>query len=382
MINFAGLAKVKNKGIVQRTAERIMLEVQNESYTQDPDAFILDDEETAQLQKIYRETLFWSGFLGGLGVVVLFCTKYAFPSLFPRSEFHIPVIDFSFKYNIPFTLYGLVLAYIEIYILYYLNLKAIKKMVITCNYPHPSSPDFKKEIEMLAQVGLEKAGKHGKEIGMNPYQGVPKIALTFYLLINFYKAAISNVALRFFVSRLAGRTLSKVFIDMLGVPVFAFWNILATRKILHEARIRIFSKPLTEKFVKQICHDFGNDEEFKSFMYDTLQYISMIKRNYNYSHYMFGNLLLTTFKIPVKENHKLPEDYFGKLQKASLSTQRGIEKVIIFGMVIDGLISTSENLMIKKAIDHGIILYSKEEISLMCENYYKGKGLPGLVSIV
>lgn len=376
------MGKEKQKGILQKTAERIILEVQNENYASDPDAFILDDDESKKIRIIYLNALFWSGFLGGIGVVVLFCTKYAFPEYFPKTLIHVPFIHYSFKYNIVFTIYGLVLAYVELYLLYYVNLKAIKRLVVVCNYPHPSHPDFHEEISKLAQVGLEKAGKHGKEIGMNPYQGVPRVALTLYLLVNFYKAALSNIFIRIIVSRLGGRTLGRVFIDMLGVPVFAFWNILASRKILHEAQIRIFSKPLTEKFVKQMYLEYKNDLEFIVFVYDTLQYISIIKRRYNYTHFMFANLFLKTFGIPVEKKHELPENYFERLELSSEKTKRGVEKLIIFGMVIDGRISPSELVMIQKAIDHKIILSTKDEIQVLCENYYKGKGLPGLVSII
>lgn len=374
--------KQKNIGLLQKTAERIILEVELERYSHDPNAFILDDEESAHIKQIHFQTLCWSALLGALGVIILFCTKYAFPAWFPRTLIHVPWTDYSFYYNIVFTLYGLVLAYVELYLLYYVNLKAIKKLVVICNYPHPSDPNFYEEIRKLAAVGLEKAGKHGKELGINPYQGVPKIALTLYLLANFYKAAISNILIRMLVSRLGGRTLGRVFIDMLGVPVFAFWNILASRKILKEAQIRIFSKPLTEKFVKQIYVEFKDDAEFKTFIYDTLQYISMIKRSYNYSHFMFADLLLTTFEIPPVKKHELPENYFENLEKSSTTTQRGIEKIILFGMVIDGKISASELLMIKKAREHKIILITPEEIQSLCKNYYRGKGLPGLISII
>lgn len=376
------MAKVKQKGILQKTAEKIILEVQNENYFNDPNAFILDKGETKKIRRIYLRALFWSAFLGGFGVIFLFCTKYAFPGLFPKTQINLPIIHYSFKYNIIFTLYGFILAYIELYLLYYVNLKAIKNMVVTCNYPHPSNPDFREEIGKLAQVGLEKAAKHGKEIGMNPYQGVPKIALSAYLLVNFYKAALSNILIRVLISRLGGRTVGRVFMDMLGVPVFAFWNVLASRKILHEVRIRIFSKPLTEKFVKEMYITYKEDKEFIGFLYDTLQYISIIKRTYNYSHYMFGNLLLKTFSIPLKTKHQLPENYFEKLEKSSDKTQRGVEKIIIFGMVIDGKVSASEIVMIKKAIDHKIITSTVSEIQLLCKNYYLGKGLPGLVSII
>jgi hypothetical protein len=372
----------KQKGILQKTAERIILEVENENYSSDPNAFILDDDESATIQRIHLQTLGWSALLGALGVIILFCTKYAFPTWFPRTLITIPIVDYSFRYNIIFTLYGFVLAYIELYILYYVNLKAIKRLVVVCNYPHPSNPDFRDEVQRLAAVGLEKASKHGKEIGMNPYQGVPKVALTVYLLVNFYKAALSNILIRVVVSRMGGRTLGRVFMDMLGVPVFAFWNVLASRKILREAQIRIFSKPLTEKFVKEIYLDFKDSSEFKEFVYDTLQYISIIKRSYNYSHYMFGNLLLGTFNIPVVKKHELPENYFERLEKSAEKTQRGIEKIIIFGMVIDGKISASEMVMIKKAIDHRIITRTVEDIQELCKNYYRGKGLPGLVSII
>jgi hypothetical protein len=374
--------KQKHKGILQKTAERIILEVQNEHYTNDPAAFILDNSESKEIRRIYFTALVWSGVLGGLGVVVLFCTKYAFPALFPKTLIHVPFIHYSFKYNFVFTGYGLVLAYIELYLLYYINLRAIRRLIVVCNYPHPSNPDFYEEVGKLAQVGLEKAFKHGKEIGMNPYQGVPRAVLTVYLLINFYKAALSNIAIRIIVSRLGGRTLGRVFIDMLGVPVFAFWNILVSRKILYEVQIRIFSKPLTEKFVKQMFYDYQHEPELVGFIYDTLQYISMIKRTYSYTHFMFGNLLLKTFSIPVEKKHELSPDYFERVSRASAKTKAGVEKIIIFGMVIDGKISASEKVMIQKAIDHGIITSSVHAIQLLCSNYKRGKGLPGLVSII
>lgn len=374
--------KEKQKGILQKTAERIILEVENENYSSDPNAFILDEEESKKINRIYFNALCWSAFLGAVGVISLFCTKYAFPHLFPKTQINLPIVNYSFKYNIIFTLYGLVLAYIELYLLYYVNLKAIKNLIIVCNYPHPSNPDFREEVGKLASVGLEKAGKFGKEIGMNPYQGVPKAALTVYLLVNFYKAALSNILIRVVVSRLGGRTVGRVFMDMMGVPVFAFWNVLASRKILNEVRIRIFSKPLTEKFVKEMFLTYKDDKEFIGFIYDTLQYISIIKRTYNYSHFMFGTLLLKTFSIPLEAKHELPENYFERLEKATESTKRGIEKVIIFGMVIDGKVSASETVMIKKAIGHGVILSTHEDIHLLCKNYIQGKGLPGLVSII
>jgi hypothetical protein len=338
------MAASNNKGIIQKTAERIIMEVMNENYSNDPEAFILNEEESKKVRIIYNRALLWSAFLGAIGVIVLFCTKYAFPHLFPRTTIHLPLVNIKFTYNIIFFLYGLVLAYIELYLLYYVNLKAIKKLILACNYPHPSNPNFKEEIIKLA--------------------------------------ALSNIAIRIVVTRIGGKTLGRVFVDMLGVPVFAFWNVLASRKILLEAQIRIFSKPLTEKFVKQMFVEFKDNPEFKNLLYDTLQYISMIKRTYNYSHFMFGDLLLKTFSIPFEKNHILPPNYFERLDKTSVETKRGIEKIIIFGMVVDGKISSSEVVMIKKAIEHHIITLSITEIVDLCRNYKRGKGLPGLVSIV
>lgn len=374
------MAGDKTKGILQKAAEKIILEVEQEQYVNDPEAYMLNKDESSRISRVMNEALIWSGVLGALGVIVLFCTKYAFPALFPKTTIHLPWVNYDFKYNIVFFLYGLVLAYIELYTLYYVNLKAIKKLIVICNYPHPSHPDFREEISRLAQVGLEKAGKHGKEIGMNPYQGVPRFALTAYLLVNFYKAAISNIAIRIIVTRIGGKTLGRVFVDMLGVPVFAFWNMLASRKILNEARIRIFSRPLTDRFVNQLYEKYGANEDFKSFIYDTLQYISIIKRTYNYTHYMFGKRLLDVFKIDVVAKHELPENYFERLESAPEPIKRGIEKVILFGMIIDGKISTSEKVMIKKAMEVKVITSSMQDIELLCTNYFKGKGLPGLVT--
>src|SRR5690349_24249876 len=107
----------KQKGLFQKIAENIIFQVQNENYSNDTRAFILNDSETRKLRQVYFMTLFWSGLLGALGVVVLFCTKYAFPMLFPKTTIHLPVINYSFKYNIVFTVYGFILAYIELYLM-------------------------------------------------------------------------------------------------------------------------------------------------------------------------------------------------------------------------------------------------------------------------
>lgn len=348
-------------------------------YQADDKPYILTAEEYAHVKYIYRSTYWISALLGALSVVVLFVPKYIYPAWFPRTNIHIPWLEWDFVYNIPLNLYGFLLAYIELFILYNLNLKAIRKMAAICRYPSPADPDFARHVELLAETGIEKSRKFGKELGFYPYQGLARPVVFVYLAMNQFKAILSNILIRVIVVRIGGRALGRVFIDMLGAPIFAFWNLFASRQVLKEAQVRIFATSLTRYFTQVFYGKYANEPGIQELIYEVLQYVSMMKRKYNYSHHNLANSLFEQFSVKKSGRYVLPKNYVQKWKELPEIQREALIRLLLFGVLVDGNLTAHELFLLHKLHEEGVIPFRIDEIRKFHRDYLKGKGLEEIV---
>lgn len=365
--------------LVSLAAKRYMRSAKDADFVYDGKPYLLDETERRELNRVYWKTIAISVLLGAWGILVLFIPRYIFPGYFPRWKITVPWIHYSFEYGVIFFVYGLVLAYIELYLLYYYNLKAIREMIRICKSPHPSQPDYMTELELLAETGVEKYRKFGSNIGLYPYQGLPRLLLLMYFLLNYTKAILSNYFMRFLVRRIGGRAVAREFIDMLGIVIFGFWNAWASHRILREARLRIITPPLIREFNRQIVRKFKDNEEFRSLVYDTLQYIAILKRKYHYCHYLYSDGLLKELGIEAKKKHLLPEDYYERVGQAGAEVKEGIKRLILFGVITDGRLTAHEIYLIRKLDKEGIFDIEWKEARELQKAFFHGKGIQPLL---
>jgi hypothetical protein len=230
------------------------------------------------------------------------------------------------------------------------------------------------------RVGLEKEDKSATSYGLDPLQGASKGTLFLFLLFSRLKATISNFVAKIIFRRILGSYALRTVIDMVGIPVFAFWNAYASYIVIQETKVRIMAPNLIRQLCKNLTDQFKYSPAFTAQLYDTLQFIAISKRRYHHNHFLLAKNLFVAFAIPIKSDHVLDSNYLENLKSLDSEVKNGIIKVLMMGFVIDGNISIKEKAMIDSLHKEGVIPYDVEKVKKWIVSFVKGKGLKGLVA--
>lgn len=371
--------KKKKKGFWEKLAERKIKqyhEVQNES-----ELFLLSEEEIQTLKDIRRNTYWKAGIAGALGVLVLYIPYHIWGStIFPETIVVPPKNPFynePIPIEIEFMIYSVVLVMIEIWYLTYINIQAVTAIAHVCGHPNPTDENYQHNLNALVAVGLEKKQKQLESIGINPFEGLSKVGVTIFQFLLRLKATASNMIFRIVVKKVLGRYALRLVLDMAGIPVYAFWNIWGSRKVMNEARIRVMAPPLIKRVANDLYEEQKDNEEFRKHIYDTLQLISESKRSFHYNHFLLSITLLNKFDIEIKEEPPYNEDFLEQIPKLSDQSRKAVQQLFIFGIMIDGRISLKERKAIKYLIEKNVLQYSEEEIKKWSDDYFDGRGIEG-----
>ena len=339
------------------------------------DLFILSVEEQEALRKIRNTTYLKAGIAGALGIILLYVPYNIYgETLFPKRDVWIPLYGDYIQLEIEFLIFSVVLVFIEIWYLTFINIQAVDKIAKACGCLNPGNSNFEEDVNSLINVGLEKKHKELEKVGINPYEGLSKWGVMAFQVLIKLKAAITGFLWKLIISKILGRYALRMVVDVLGAPIYAIWNIYASRKVMNEARVRVMAPPLINNFTMQLETEFKGNEEFKSIIYPTLQAISISKRSFHYNHFLLATSLLTRFNIEVKTPSYDP-DFLKKVDDLSPSIQKAVSKLIVFGIIIDGGLSQIEKRSLIRLKKEGVLPYSLEEVKVWSKNYFEGKGL-------
>lgn len=343
---------------------------------QSDDLFLLTDEEKESLKSIRNRTYIKAGLAGALGIILLYVPYHLFEeALFPKRSIWIPIYDDYVELEIEFLIYSVVLVFIEIWYLTFINIQAVDAISKACGCLHPDDPKFDEEVNSLIQVGLEKKHEELKKVGINPYEGLSKWGVFAFQILIKLKAAISGFIWKLFVSKILGRYALRMVVDVLGAPLYAAWNIYGSRKVMNEARVRVMAPPLINHFSLKLEEEFKGNDEFRSVIYPSLQAISVSKRSFHYNHFLLATSLLTSFDIEVNSNPAYDKDFLKKVDELSPNVQKAVSKLIVFGILIDGGLSQIEKRSLIRLKKEGVLPYSLETVKQWSNDYFEGRGL-------
>lgn len=339
------------------------------------------EKRNSALKKIRRQTLFLSALYGALGVLILYIPQYIFPDIFRLSEYELPYVNYRLKFSVTELVYGFILVAIEIWLLTLLDLKAVGRVGKVFGFPPEKAlSDFPDEGKELLYIGLGKEHKKFSEVGLNPYQRMSKLGVVLLLIVFRLKAFLSNFVFRMVLKRLLGRLAIRAVTDLAGIPIYAFWNAYASAIVIRKARMRMTADEMMRESGQVIYKKFGNNKEFKSLLYDSLEYIALTKKTYHITDYIFAKKMLKLFGVSIKQEHIISDNYLEKVKKASKETRKGIGKVLLIGFIIDGKIGSFEKRIIKKMQAEGIIRAPLDTIKIWTKNYAEGKGIKPILS--
>jgi hypothetical protein len=363
---------------IERIAFRYLLKLKDVPSKPSDELHILSEKEINSIRNEVLYTMCWAAVFGVLGVILLYLPQYYWPALFPDFKATLPWIG-ELAIPIVSIVYGLFLVYVEIYALTAINLRAVFKIALVCGFPEKNDGLFEKHIEALMRVGMEKEDKLPFTYGLDPLQGASKISVFLFFIINRLKATISNYVAKIVLRRFLGRYALRQYIDMVGIPVFAFWNAWASYEVIRETKTRIMAPNLIRHLCKIHYERYHNNIGYRNMIYDALQFIAVSKRKYHQNHFLMAESILQTFGIAPKANHDIDDFFLDRIGQSTTEVRTGICQLIILGFVVDGEFSQNERKAIKDMHARFLIPYNIEDIRRLKRSFLSGRGLDELL---
>ena len=333
--------------------------------------YVLNPVESRVIRRTKIITMTMAALLGIAGVLLLYWPQYVWPDLFSTTSVQL----FGGVYELPLitTLYGVLLVYVEVNLLIALNLLGVKTIMQVCQFPRAHDAQYDRHLQALTDAALEKTNRGVLRFGIDPYLNMPRWGLSLFFLLNIIKAGLSNFLLKFFLRRFIGRYALRQLTDLAGIPIFALWNAWASWQVLHEAQVRVMAPTTIREFVNELHDEWGKNDEFRPLILEALQYVAILKRQYNYAHFLLTETLMDRFQLRI--DSPLLGNFPEQVLQAPPSIRRSLERLIIFGVLVDGKLSWFEKRRLRELRSKGFLTYSNNDIQRLGHEYNQGRGL-------
>lgn len=333
--------------------------------------YVLNAIESRVIRRTKIRTLTLAALLGVAGVLFLYWPQYLWPDLFIDTT----VLLFGNAYELPLitTLYGVLLVYLEVNLLIALNLRGVKSIMQVCQFPRAHDAQYEHHLQALADAALGKTSRGFMRFGIDPYLNMPRWGLNLFFLLNIIKAVLSNLVLKFLLKRFIGRYALRQLTDLAGMPIYALWNAWASWQVLHEAQIRVMAPTTIREFVHELHEEWGKNDEFRPLILEALQYVAILKRQYNYAHFLLTETLVDRFVL--QTDATLIGGFPERVREAPLAVRRSLERLIVFGVLVDGKLSWLEKRRLRELRQKGFLTYSASDIQRLGTDYNQGRGL-------
>ncbi len=148
---------------------------------------------------------------------------------------------------------------IEFYVLFIIALKAVHEVSDLINMHATASELSDSNIfsvqHILARTALELPDPELQILGIDPFKRVSKKNLFILGLLYKAKIVVTNFVLKYGLKFTAGNTLFGINILYEALPVECFWNSVVIRRVIHEARLRLFGFALANQIAKNVVED-------------------------------------------------------------------------------------------------------------------------------
>lgn len=229
----------------------------------DEEVHVLDDGEQRALRAIERAMVGRAALVGALsGLAAALADFYAQPLLTEGGSFW----DNRVYWGIVGGVSGLVTA-IEILLLYWDALRSVHLLARAAGVPLFAGDPYDDRSPLaaaLTRAALELPNPPETNYGVDPYREVSKWRLVVASLLYKAKISLTNLVAKQVVRRLMGRSAFKVYLELVAVPVYAFWNGLVAFRIAREARLRAIGPSAARVYADAIfaTHDIAEDERY------------------------------------------------------------------------------------------------------------------------
>jgi hypothetical protein len=332
--------------------------------------YVLNEVEAWVIRRVGLRTLALAAGLGLLGILLYYLPHYFWPVFFQDSTITIKSVSHAFP--LISGLYGLLLLYVEVHALMYINLAAIRTVMAICQFPRAHDAQYEQHLRAIANAALNWQYSSFFALRADALFGLTGWGLSFFFWVNTAKALLSFGLLWWLAQSLTNQSVGLLAAGLISVVAFMFWNVFASFQILREAQVRVMAPLTIRSFVDELHEEWGKHEAFLILVPAVLACVGIQKRQYNYAHHLLAEAIEYQFGITVSyptanalsEPPSLPTD-----------VRKGLERLIIFAALVDGRLSSSEKKCLQHLRAKGWITYSLADIQQIGRQYYDGKGL-------
>jgi hypothetical protein len=148
---------------------------------------------------------------------------------------------------------------IEFYLLFVIAIKTVHEVSELINI-HAHKKDFLQNgpfniTNILARTALELPDPELRILGIDPFEKVSKKNLLILGLLYKLKIIITNFVAKFLLRKGFGPTIVGISINYIALPVECFWNGVVIKRVVDEARLRLFGFALSNHIADNVLHD-------------------------------------------------------------------------------------------------------------------------------
>ncbi|PWT72856.1 MAG: hypothetical protein C5B59_14805 [Bacteroidetes bacterium] len=253
---------------------------------------------------------------------------------------------------------------IEFYFLFLIALKVVHNVSELINM-RANKKEFLQSgpfsiTNILARTALEIPDPELHILGIDPFKRISKKNLLILGLLYKFKIALTNIVLKFLLRTFVGKTIAGISINYIALPVECFWNAVVIRRVVKEARLRMFGFALCNYIADEVIHDGVLDQLSSEAVDGCMRAIgNAVVMAQNYHPNMI--ILLLRFEHLLHVNHARHYDdwnlFLATLQKVSEKERNLILDVFTIAASFDGRISRLEAKNIKDAYGEYYELY-------------------------
>lgn len=328
----------------------------------------LSEADRRAIRALTYRTYFYSALIG-VGAVLAVVLPFHFTAVFDAQK--LDLFGYKFEFELYYSLYAIAMLFPEIWLLNAIHIRAVKSMCEIAHYPGKDREDYEEQIILLTEAGFDMPGKHMERFQIDPYLGLSKFSYYSLFVLNKLKATLTNVVIKLLVRRLLGRYALRIVTDLMGIPIFAFWNAFASRKVLIEARTRIMATSATTDFIDRFTAEEW--EQMKPYLGKLFHFVAQQKRAYNFALYAFMHRI--TLRVGQVDLHCEKELHWEEVFVADEKSNQLLAKLLVFALIVDGSLSVRERITINKLEKQTWFNYETADLEKALKQYKEGAGL-------
>ncbi len=332
--------------------------------------YVLNDTESRLIRLVTIQTTVMASLFSLLCMLGWYMPHQAFPSFFGGVE--LTVLNTTVSLPMVSGLYAILLTYVTIQLVAGVNSWAVRKIMDTCMFPRAYDAQYEQHLRTLEATTRSQGAASFFRFGLKPYLNIPRWGMHLYITVNTVWAFLCLVVTYGLVRLAVPPALQQQTVFMLGIVILAYWLSRASRQIIHETKVRVMAPLTIREFVDELYTQWAQHTDFRRLVVEVLAFSETLTQQHSYANLLLTETVLDRFRLEnTVTNHSL-------LQEMALLPKDvccGLERLVIFGFVIDGELSGGDRKKLRRLADQGFLTHSTPQINDILGGYTHGHGL-------